>query len=319
LRKPPAPLLSSVKREALEVPRDDLPDAPVEKAPAKCARAKKEDKEAASSVRSKAGGLEADPAAVGATKRSKKQQPTGPQDKQPRVRQAKQKEAAPEAAASNGEFESLAGFLPTLEVHLKSELPLAIPEEYWEGRLPLPESVASVKEERAEQKEPVLVDLPPIPYSDSGAAYHRILEAQIKDEHSSLRSLSPVSKSWVIHFGEALAKKEPTKKRQREPTKKKDSQKQTETSEKDLLNGLGHDEAALKRMREGWSWWNTPEGWSWRNYGRFHIGVNMIDQLLDKAVPKSKPKPKQRPRSGGARGAAESAEGITERRPRSLE
>lgn len=189
------------------------------------------------------------------------------QNQRSRAKDAKRKDA-PSAALTEEGLPSLAGLLPSSTSCLDADLPLEIPKEYFEGRLHLPESIVAVKVEKPEEETIVVVDMAPIPWSDSGAVCRQVLDALIKEPRSDLHSMSPVMKSYLIHVLESM---EPT-----EQAKKGNSQKKAGKNDDmiALLMGLeDHDAAALLRMQLGWS---CPWG-----RGRHHIAVNMMDQALD--------------------------------------
>jgi hypothetical protein len=151
--------------------------------------------------------------------------------------------------------------------------PPEIPSEYYAGRLPLPATVKPVKLEPAEspvrrEKPTEVVDATPAAaYSDSRAACLHVAQRLVADERSSLHSLSPTSKSLLVHFFDFMAPKAAGEKK---TSKRKAEDVPDEATT--VLMGIGHDAAALKRMREGWSGWGPD---------RYHWGVNLMDRELD--------------------------------------
>ena len=246
-REAPAPRRMSVKQKAVE-DDDDLVAAP-----AKRQRVKKE--EAASKGPSEVLDLES------GCKTQQKREDTRPHAKELRSKQ----KAARTVAVSEDGLPSLAGLLPSSAPRQGIELPLEIPKEYCEGRLHLPESVVEVKVEKPDE-ESIVVEMAPIPCSDSSAVCRQYFDALIKEPRSNLHSLSPVMKSVLIDVMESTEPKEQAKRGgpQKKAGKGKDMI--------ELLKGLGHDEAALQRMQHGWSFFGP---------GHYHMAVNMMDKALE--------------------------------------
>jgi hypothetical protein len=191
---------------------------------------------------------------------------TAQRPKYPRSR-AKEVKKQDELAAAHTEhgLPSLAGLLPSSGNSHDGDLPLEIPQDFYGGGLHLPNSVVEVKSEKPGE-DTFIVDMAPIPWSDSGAVCRQVLDALIKEPSSDLHSMSPVMKSFLIHVLESMEPKAPAKKGQKKKAGKNDDMIAS-------LMGLDHDAAALQRMQQGWSYPWGP--------GRHHDAVNMMGQVLE--------------------------------------
>ena len=163
----------------------------------------------------------------------------------------------------------LSGFLPTSAARQKTEFPLKIPSNYYEGRLPLPltmpPTVTKVKVEAAKEASAAALLSVPVAYSDSKAVCRHAVESQVHDQSSAVHSLSPAMMSGLIHFFEFTV---PDEKLKKKPTQSQACADPATTA----LMSLDHDKDVLERKRDGWSFWGR---------GKHHIVVNLMDQKTD--------------------------------------
>jgi len=167
-------------------------------------------------------------------------------------------------AITEDETGPIAGLLHKKASRIGVIFPPTIPKEFYAGRLPLPATVDLVKLEPAQRPARRSEDIDAMPvaaYSDSKAACLHVARRLVEDEHGSFHSLSPTSKSLLIHFFDFTAPRPVGEKRS---GKRKEDVCDEATT---VLMGGGHDEAALKRLREGWSSWGPD---------RYHWAVNLM-------------------------------------------